>query len=145
VLELYKCTNGQTTGARALTTNIDGDPFETQDTWTPESEISSRHLQANNEHVEGEETNNVAETDAHSETPHESIVDGPNSKEISSSQVPIDSVKIGSRFRKDLGDIASLAKDIREIGLLHPIVINQDRATYFWLEKDQSLQVTWQK
>jgi ParB-like nuclease domain len=124
VLELYKCTNGQTTGARALTTNIDGDPFETQDTWTPESEVSARHLQTNNEHVEGEaaETDTVAETNA-----HESIVDGPNSKEIFSSQVPIDSIKIGSRFRKDLGDIASLAKDISEIGLLHPIVINQNR------------------
>jgi hypothetical protein len=34
--------------------------------------------------------------------------------------IPIDSIKIGSRFRKDLGDIASLAEDIREIGLLHP-------------------------
>ena len=40
--------------------------------------------------------------------------------------IPIDSIKIGSRFRKDLGDIASLADDIREIGLLHPIVINQN-------------------
>jgi hypothetical protein len=92
VLELYKYTNGQTTGARVLTTNIDGDPFETQDTWTPESEISARHLQANNEHVEGEaaETDNVAETAAQSETPPESLVNGPNSKEISSSQVPIE-------------------------------------------------------
>jgi ParB family transcriptional regulator, chromosome partitioning protein len=41
--------------------------------------------------------------------------------------IPIDSIKIGSRFRKDPGDIASLAEDIREIGLLHPIVINQNR------------------
>jgi hypothetical protein len=39
--------------------------------------------------------------------------------------IPIDSIKIGSRFRKYLGDIASLADDIMEIGLLHPIVINQ--------------------
>ena len=128
MLELYKCTNGQTRGARALTTNIDGDPFETLDTWTPESEVSARHLQANNEHVEDEaaETDNVAETDAQCGTPHENIADGPNSF-ISSSQVPIDSIKIGSRFREDLGDIASLAKDISEISLLHPIVINQNR------------------
>ena len=41
--------------------------------------------------------------------------------------VPIDTIKIGSRFRKDLGDTALLAENIREIGLLHPIVINQDR------------------
>ena len=32
---------------------------------------------------------------------------------------------MGSRFRKDLGDIVSFAKEIREIGLLHPIVVNQ--------------------
>ncbi|MFY9798930.1 MAG: ParB N-terminal domain-containing protein, partial [Candidatus Nitrosopolaris sp.] len=50
-----------------------------------------------------------------------------NSNESSSSQIPIDSIKIGSRFRNDLGDIASLAENIREIGLLHPIVINQNR------------------
>src|SRR5215831_16179762 len=41
--------------------------------------------------------------------------------------IPIDSIKIGSRFRKDLGDIASPAEDIGKIGLLHPIVINQKR------------------
>ena len=40
--------------------------------------------------------------------------------------IPIDRIKIGSRFRKNLGDIASLSKDINEIGLLHPIVINQN-------------------
>ena len=40
--------------------------------------------------------------------------------------IPIDSIKIGSRFRKDLGDIASLAENIKEIGLLDPIVINQN-------------------
>jgi ParB family transcriptional regulator, chromosome partitioning protein len=62
-----------------------------------------------------------------SRTPPESLVNGPNSKEISSSQVPIDSIKIGNRFRKDLGDIALLAEDIKEIGLLHPIVINHKR------------------
>ena len=38
-----------------------------------------------------------------SRTPPGSLVNGPNSKEISSSQVPIDSIKIGNRFRKDLG------------------------------------------
>jgi len=56
-----------------------------------------------------------------SRTPPENLANGPNSKEISSSQVPIDTIKIGNRFRKDLGDIVSLAEDI---GLLHPIVIN---------------------
>ncbi len=41
--------------------------------------------------------------------------------------IPIDSIKIGNRFRKDLGDTASLVENIREIGLLYPIVINQNR------------------
>jgi hypothetical protein len=101
---------------RVLATNINGDQFETLDTWTTESEADNEDETAG--------TYNVVKTDAQSGTPHESIE--PNSKEISSSQVPIDSIKIGSRFRKDLGDIASLAKDISEIGLLHPIAINQN-------------------
>ncbi|MGB8936345.1 MAG: ParB N-terminal domain-containing protein [Candidatus Nitrosopolaris sp.] len=89
--------------------------------------------------VEGEaaevyESDNEVKTDAEydidtqeSITLCEKLVDGPNSKEISSSSVPIDTIKIGSRFRKDLGDTALLAENIREIGLLYPIVINQDR------------------
>ena len=40
--------------------------------------------------------------------------------------IRINSVIIGTRFRKELGDIASLAKDISETGLLQPIVINQN-------------------
>ena len=57
---------------------------------------------------------------------HFSIKDfAPNSKEISLLLLPIDSIKIGSRFRKDLGEIVSFAKEIMEIGLLHPIVVNQ--------------------
>ena len=38
----------------------------------------------------------------------------------------ISEIKTGSRFRKDLGDIASLAKSIEEIGLLHPIVVTPE-------------------
>src|SRR5579875_444823 len=34
---------------------------------------------------------------------------------------------IGKRYRQDIGDIAELAKSIREVGLLHPIVITPDR------------------
>lgn len=40
--------------------------------------------------------------------------------------IRIDSIIIGTRVRKALGNIASLAKDISEIGLLHSIVINED-------------------
>lgn len=35
-------------------------------------------------------------------------------------------IKIGTRFRKDLGDIGSLAKSIADVGLLHPIVVSHD-------------------
>jgi hypothetical protein len=40
--------------------------------------------------------------------------------------VPVDEVKVGARHRKDLGDIEGLARSIREIGLLHPIVARPD-------------------
>lgn len=38
----------------------------------------------------------------------------------------IDTIVIGERHRKDMGDIASLAKSIHEIGLLHPVVVTPD-------------------
>jgi len=39
--------------------------------------------------------------------------------------VNIDDIKITKRIRKDNGDISSFADNINEIGLLHPIVINE--------------------
>lgn len=39
---------------------------------------------------------------------------------------PIDSIIVLLRHRHDMGDIDALAKDIAEIGLLHPIVIRPD-------------------
>lgn len=41
-------------------------------------------------------------------------------------KIPISDIKVGPRFRKDLGDLDTLAKSIQEIGLLHPVVINQN-------------------
>jgi ParB family transcriptional regulator, chromosome partitioning protein len=38
----------------------------------------------------------------------------------------ISDIKIGNRFRKDLGDIQNLADSIREIGLLQPVVVNEN-------------------
>jgi N6-adenosine-specific RNA methylase IME4 len=35
-------------------------------------------------------------------------------------------IKVGNRHRRDFGDIPSLARDIEEIGLLHPIVLRPD-------------------
>jgi ParB-like chromosome segregation protein Spo0J len=39
--------------------------------------------------------------------------------------VNIDDIKITKRIRKDNGDISSFADNINEVGLLHPIVINE--------------------
>lgn len=36
---------------------------------------------------------------------------------------PIASIKIGPRFRKEHRNIPALAKNIAEIGLIHPVVI----------------------
>ncbi len=38
--------------------------------------------------------------------------------------IPISSIKIGKRFRRDLGDIDELAASIRESGLLHPVCVD---------------------
>ena len=38
-------------------------------------------------------------------------------------KLPISKIRVRSRYRKNLGDIASLAANIKELGLLHPIVV----------------------
>jgi len=40
--------------------------------------------------------------------------------------VAVDEIVVGPRFRKDAGDIDGLADSIRELGLLHPVVITTD-------------------
>lgn len=40
--------------------------------------------------------------------------------------VHVDSIRVGERHRKDLGDIEGLARSINEIGLLHPVVVRPD-------------------
>jgi len=40
--------------------------------------------------------------------------------------VNISDIRIGERHRKDLGDVASLAQSIADIGLLHPVVVTPD-------------------
>jgi ParB family chromosome partitioning protein len=42
-------------------------------------------------------------------------------------KVKISEIKIGNRFRKDLGEIHTLADSIKEIGLLQPPVINENK------------------
>jgi hypothetical protein len=51
----------------------------------------------------------------------------PNDRLMSATTISIDKIRVGSRHRKDLGDIAAFAANIAEIGgLLHPIVIRPD-------------------
>ncbi len=38
----------------------------------------------------------------------------------------IEKIKIGNRFRKDTGSLEELKDSIKEIGLLQPIVIDED-------------------
>lgn len=40
--------------------------------------------------------------------------------------IAVDSITVGERFRKEPGDIQSLADNIKEYGLLHPLVIDDD-------------------
>jgi N6-adenosine-specific RNA methylase IME4/ParB-like chromosome segregation protein Spo0J len=38
----------------------------------------------------------------------------------------IDRIQVGFRYRKDLGDLRSLAQSIEEVGLLHPVVVTPE-------------------
>src|ERR1700693_5509992 len=38
----------------------------------------------------------------------------------------IDQIQVGFRYRKDLGDLRSLADSIAEVGLLHPVVVTPE-------------------
>ena len=42
------------------------------------------------------------------------------------SSLPIDGIQVGFRYRKDLGDLRSLADSISEVGLLHPVVVTPE-------------------
>lgn len=65
-------------------------------------------------------------------------------------QLNIKEVKVGKRHRRDLGDIASLARSIEEVGLLHPIVVQsggkliagERRVAAFRLLKRKTIPVT---
>ena len=39
---------------------------------------------------------------------------------------PIGAIRVGQRFRRDMGDLSVLATSIRELGLLHPLVVSTD-------------------
>lgn len=41
-------------------------------------------------------------------------------------EISIDKIRVGNRTRKHLGDIAALANSIKDVGLLHPVVIDRN-------------------
>lgn len=47
-------------------------------------------------------------------------------KHGNSTPVAVDQIKVGDRYRKNLGDLEPLKRSISEIGLLHPVVIDAD-------------------
>jgi ParB family chromosome partitioning protein len=40
--------------------------------------------------------------------------------------IPISRIKVGQRHRRDMGDVAGLAASIEDIGLLHPITVDEE-------------------
>jgi N6-adenosine-specific RNA methylase IME4 len=48
------------------------------------------------------------------------------SNRLPTSTLPLADILIGERHRRDMGDVATLAASIDEIGLLHPIVVHSD-------------------
>lgn len=40
--------------------------------------------------------------------------------------VAVTDIKVGSRFREDLGDLSGLVESIRRVGLLHPVVVDAE-------------------
>ena len=40
--------------------------------------------------------------------------------------LPLGNIRVGKRHRRDMGDIEGLAASIADIGLLHPITVDED-------------------
>jgi ParB/Sulfiredoxin domain len=39
---------------------------------------------------------------------------------------PVNKISVGKRYRNDLGDVKALAESIEDIGLLHPITVDEE-------------------
>jgi len=48
-------------------------------------------------------------------------------------KIPLDKIRIGTRFRKDLGNLHMLAKSISLHGLLNPITVLREEDGFFIL------------
>jgi len=60
------------------------------------------------------------------EVPQEGKSTGDDPVTGAAREMPIDEIKIGERFRKDMGDLDALADSIKNIGLLQPVVVRRD-------------------
>lgn len=40
-------------------------------------------------------------------------------------EIEVSKIKVGDRIRNELGDVKSLAENIEEVGLLHPITVRK--------------------
>ena len=59
-------------------------------------------------------------------------------------QIPIQEIRIGSRFRQDMGDLQSLADSIAKEGLLQPIGITEDNELVFGDRRIRAVQLNGQ-
>jgi ParB-like chromosome segregation protein Spo0J len=66
------------------------------------------------EHEQKEHTIITADADAAVDT------------DVNIKKIKIEDIKVANRFRKDLGDIDTLAQSIKDAGLLQPICVNED-------------------
>ncbi|HEY3216463.1 MAG TPA: ParB N-terminal domain-containing protein [Candidatus Eisenbacteria bacterium] len=39
-------------------------------------------------------------------------------------EIPVDRIRVGPRFRRELGDLGELKRSIEAVGLLHPVVVD---------------------
>jgi ParB family chromosome partitioning protein len=39
--------------------------------------------------------------------------------------IPIKNIKVGKRHRRDMGDVVGLSESIEDVGLLHPITVDE--------------------
>jgi N6-adenosine-specific RNA methylase IME4/ParB-like chromosome segregation protein Spo0J len=53
-------------------------------------------------------------------------VDSADISDMQAATLLIAEIKIGKRHRRDLGDVAGLAASIRDVGLLHPVVVTRE-------------------
>ena len=61
-------------------------------------------------------------------------------------EISLSKIKVGKRFRKDPGDVSSLAESMSDIGLLHAIGITLDNWLVYGLRRlTAAKELSWEK